>query len=201
MEVLSPSSKKKFPLKKSVYIFLYFGKCFGSNIKTFPIFSQNKAFLIFQEMATAKKFLKLITSISNFLTSNISGKGNLKTSDISWSNFQSSKNKKELLKSSLYFRKWNYLVSSKLLIFHLKTCNALKKKPKKSAWKKTLVFCDIFLIFTSSKLWRNSLGKFLMLCNMSAITQTIEIEIKESDCFTQTRASIHILALLSESYT
>ena len=40
-----------------------------------------------------------------------------------------------------------------------------------------------------------------MLCNMSAITQTIEIEIKESDCFTQTRASIHILALLSESYT
>ena len=31
-----------------------------------------------------------------------------------------------------------------------------------------------------------------MLCN--------KIEIHESDCFTQTRASIHILALLSDSY-
>ena len=31
-------------------------------------------------------------------------------------------------------------------------------------------------------------------------TQTIEIEINESDRFTQTRASIHILVLLSESY-
>ena len=30
--------------------------------------------------------------------------------------------------------------------------------------------------------------------------QTIEIEINESNRFTQTRASIHILALLSESY-
>ena len=30
--------------------------------------------------------------------------------------------------------------------------------------------------------------------------QTIEIEINESNRFTQTRAGIHILALLSESY-
>ena len=30
--------------------------------------------------------------------------------------------------------------------------------------------------------------------------QTIEIEILKSDCFTQTRASIHILELFSEIY-
>ena len=45
-----------------------------------------------------------------------------------------------------------------------------------------------------------------MLCNKIEIneserfTQTIEIEINESDCFIQARASIHILELLSESY-
>ena len=79
MEVLSPSSKKKkIPSKNFFYIFLYFGKYFGSNIKTVPMFSQNEAFLIFQEMETAKKFLKFVTSISNFLTFNISGKGNPK---------------------------------------------------------------------------------------------------------------------------
>ena len=40
------------------------------------------------------------------------------------------------------------LKPNKLLIFHVKTCKALEKQTKKSAWKKTLVFCDIFLIFT-----------------------------------------------------
>ena len=45
-----------------------------------------------------------------------------------------------------------------------------------------------------------------MLCNEIEIsesecfTQTIEIEIIKSDCSTQTRVSIHILELLSESY-
>ena len=45
-----------------------------------------------------------------------------------------------------------------------------------------------------------------MLCNKIEInksesfTQTIETEINKSDHFTQTRASIHVLELLSESY-
>ena len=45
-----------------------------------------------------------------------------------------------------------------------------------------------------------------MLCNKiemnesACFTQTIEIEINESGCFTKTKARIHILELLLESY-
>ena len=45
-----------------------------------------------------------------------------------------------------------------------------------------------------------------MLCykieinELERFMQTIEIEILKSDCFTQTRASIHILELFSEIY-
>ena len=47
---------------------------------------------------------------------------------------------------------------------------------------------------------------FLMLCykieinELERFMQTIEIEILKSDCFTQTRASIHILELFSEIF-
>ena len=75
------------------------------NMKKFLIFSQKKVFLIFRKTEAPKKFFIFQETELFYISAN----GNLKkVSYVSGSNFTGSKNeKKTLLKSFLYFRKWN----------------------------------------------------------------------------------------------
>ena len=129
IELFSPSSKNKKNSPRENFLYFY--------IKKILIFSQKRAFLIFQETETPKKFF-IFQETEPFY---ILGNGNTKkTCHISRSNFPSSKNgKTTLLKSSLHFSKGNFP------IFQEVTCKALKSKKKKKSY--TCPYKAFFLNF------------------------------------------------------
>ena len=136
MKLLSPSSKnRENQLRKKFLYFLTFQemKLSSSNIKKFFIFSQKKAFLIFGETETPKKFLIF-----------------QETSYISGSNFELKKIlKNPLWKNVLYFGKWNFLAPSLKNFLYFRREFAKPEKQKNPPWNIYLLEKIIFIFWNN----------------------------------------------------
>ena len=84
----------------------------SSNIRKFLIFSPKKAVLILQEMEIPKEFLIFSQKKAVFIFQDTeTPKIFILFQEMEiLKNFPSPKNKKQQLKSFLYFRKWNFLI-------------------------------------------------------------------------------------------